>query len=274
MRRLDAVSLVKVLEKAGVARRCQASGVATARELAVSFLYRELEWVATFREDHPDEAWPERRGRVAGALGALRAVGLLGAGEAEAWRPRLMGAGVERPVSSETTRRAAGELLGDLLEAVPEYDEGRGDDFRRFEGALNALQAVGAASGDWYDRLARRMGWPTADEVSERNEGGTERDLRAVLPGPDEALDGVRVLCVLRFDDGVSVLLRVEEGDDPFEDDPFDFELVDDVGTSYSSSGGGGGGRELKISYSTAVPTDATWLELRRERSRPIRIPL
>jgi hypothetical protein len=82
------------------------------------------------------------------------------------------------------------------------------------------------------------------------------------------------VLCVLRFDDGVSVLLRVEDGDDPFEEDPFDFGLVDDVGTSYSSSGGGGGGRELKISYSTPVPPDATWLELRRERSRPIRIPL
>ena len=258
-----------------MARPCQASGVATARELAVSFLYRELGWVARFREDHPDEAWPERRGRVAGAFGALRAVGLLGADEAEAWRPRLMGAGVERPVPSETTRRAAGELLQDLLKAVPEDDEGRGDDFRRFQGALNALQAVGAASGDWYDRLARRMDWPTPDEVSERNEGGTERDLRAVLPGPDEALDGVvRVLCVLRFDDGVSVLLRVEDGDDPFEDDPFDIELVDDVGTSYSSSGGGGGGRELKISYSTPVPTDATWLELRRERSRPIRIPL
>jgi hypothetical protein len=230
--------------------------------------------VATFREDHPDEAWPERDGRVAGTLGALRAVGLLGADEAEAWRPRLMGTGVERPAPSDAACRAAGELLSDLLEGVPVDDEGRGDDFMRFEGALNALQAVGAASGDWYDRLARRMGWPTADEVSELNEGGAERDLRAVLPGPDEALDGVRVLCVLRFADGVSVLLRVEDGDDPFEDDPFEFELVDDVGTSYSSSGGGGGGRETKISYSTPVPADATWVEMRREGSRPIRIPL
>jgi hypothetical protein len=248
--------------------------VATARELAVSFLYRELGWVATFREDHPDEAWPERDGRVAGALGALRAVGLLGVDEAEAWRPRLMGAGVERPVPSEATRRAAGELLLDLLDAVPSADEGRGDDFWRFEGALNALQAIGAASGDWHDRLARRMGLPITDEVSELNEGGTERDLRDVLSGPDEALDGVRVVCALRFDDGVSVLLRVEEGDDPFEDDPFDFELVDDVGTSYSSSGGGGGAREIKISYRTPVPPGAKLLELRREGSRPIRIPL
>jgi hypothetical protein len=253
---------------------CQASGVATARELAVSFLYRELGWVATFREGHPDEAWPERDGRVAGALGALRAVGLLSADEAEAWRPRLMGAGAERPRPSDRTRRAAGELLEDLLEAVPRDDEGRGDDYRRFEGALNALQAVGTASDDWYDRLYRRMGWPTADEVSERNRGGTEKELRAVLAGPAEAVEGARVLCALRFDDGVSVLLRVEDGHDPLERHRFGFELVDDVGTRYSSSGGGGGGREMKISYSTQVPADATFLELRRAGSRPIRIPL
>jgi hypothetical protein len=247
--------------------------VATARELAVSFLYDQLGWVAAFRDDRPDEVWPERDGRVAGTLGALRAVGLLGANEAEAWRPRLMGAGVERPAPSDAARRAAGELLNDLLEAVLEDDEGR-DEFRRFKGALHALQAVGAASDDWHDRLARRMGWPTADEVSERNEGGTERDLRAVLPGPDEALEGVWVLCVLRFADGVSALLRVEDGDDPCGDDLFDVELVDDVGTSYPSSGGGGGGREMKISYSTPVAAGASWLELHRASSRPIRIPL
>jgi hypothetical protein len=150
--------------------------VATARERAVSFLYREL-GVAAFRDDHPDEAWPERDGRVAGTLGALRAVGLLGADEEEAWRPRLMGTGVERPALSDAARRAAGKLLNDLLEEVP-HDEGRGDDLGRFKGALHALQAVGAASDDWYDRLARRMGWPTADEVSEQNKGGTERYLR------------------------------------------------------------------------------------------------
>jgi hypothetical protein len=250
--------------------------VATARERAVSFLYRELERVAT-RDDSDGgtgEARPEREGRVAGVLGALRAVGLLGTAEAEAWRPRLMAAGVGRPVPSDGTRRGAGELLQDLLAAMPPDDEGRGDDSLRFEGALDALRAVGAASGEWYERRARRMGWPTADELSERDAGGTERDLRAVLAGPGEAVDGMRVLCALLFDDGVSVLLRVEDGDDPFEDDPFCFELLDDLGTSYSSSGGGGGGREMKISYSTPVPPDARMLELRREGSRPIRIPV
>ena len=65
-------------------RRCQASGVATARERAVSFLYGELERVATRDDpdDHSEEALPEREGRLAGVLGALRAVGLLDADEA------------------------------------------------------------------------------------------------------------------------------------------------------------------------------------------------
>jgi hypothetical protein len=250
--------------------------VATARERAVSFLYGELERVTTRDDcdDPPGVAGPERAGRVAGVLEALRAVGLLDADEAEAWRLRLAGPGAERPAPSERTREAAGELLQALLEAVPVDDDGRGDDFFRFEGALFALQAVGAASGDWWERLARRMGWPTADEVGELDVGGTQKELRAVLAGPAEAVDGVRVLCALLFDNGVSVLLRFEDGVDPFEDDRFDFELFDDVGTSYSPAGGGGGAEEVRILYGTPAPADARWLELRRAGSRPIRISL
>jgi len=249
-------------------------GVATARERAVSFLHAELERVATCGDDDAGEAWPERAGRVAGVLGALQAVGLLGADEVEAWRLRLTGLGVKRPTPSERTRRAADELLHDLLEAMPIDDGGRGDHAMRFEGAVGALRAVGAASTEWYERLARRMGWPPAGELRERNAGGTQKELRAVLAGPAEAVDGVRVLCALRFDDGVSLLLRVENGVDPIKDDPWDFELFDDVGTSYSQAGGGGGAQERRILYGTPAPADATWLELRRAGSRPIRIPL
>jgi hypothetical protein len=72
----------------------------------------------------------------------------------------------------------------------------------------------------------------------------------------------------------VSVVLRLEDGADRLARDPFDFELVDDVGTSYSSGGGGAGGRDVRISYDTPVPADAGWLELRRGGSRPIRIAL
>jgi hypothetical protein len=248
--------------------------VATARERVVSFLHAELERVATRGDDDANEAWPEREGRVEGALGALRAVGLLGAEETEAWRLRLSGLGMERPTPSDRTRRAADDLLQELLEAVPVDDGGRRDDVRRFEGAMAALRAVGASCGGWYERLARRMGWPTACETRQENRGGTQRNLRAVLPGPAEAVDGVRVLCALRFDDGVSLLLRLENGVDPFEDDRWDFELFDDVGTTYSRAGGGGGAQELRILYSTPAPADATWLELRRAGSRPLRIAL
>ena len=79
-------------------------------------------------EDHADEAWPEREGRVAGVVGALRAVGLLGADEAEVWRLRLSGLGVERPAPSERSCRAADELRQDLLEAVPAADGATGED--------------------------------------------------------------------------------------------------------------------------------------------------
>jgi hypothetical protein len=248
--------------------------VATARERVVSFLHTELERVATRGDDYADAARPEREGRVAGMLGALRAVGLVGADEAEAWRLRLSGLVVEQPTPSERIRRAADELLQELLEAVPVDDGGGGDDVSRFEGAMVALRVVGASSGGWYERLGRRMGWPTARETSQQDSGGTQRDLQAVVAGPVEAVDGVRVLCALRFEDGVTLLLRLENGVDPFEDDRWDFELVDDVGTTYSRAGGGGGGRELRILYRTAAPADARWLELRRAGSRPIRVPL
>lgn len=249
--------------------------MATARECAVSFLYGELERVATRDDpdDHPGEALPEREGRVDGVLGALRAVGLLEADEAEAWRLRLTRPRVERPAPSDRTRQAADELLQELLEAVPE-DDGKGDDFFRFEGALFALQAVGAASGVWWERLARRRGRAPADEVRELNVGGTQQELRAVLAGPGEAVDGVRVVCALCFSDGVTVLLQFEDGADPLQEDRFGFELSDDVGTTYWRAGGGGGRRDVTVRFGTPAPAEATWLELRREGSRPIRIPL
>jgi hypothetical protein len=229
--------------------------------------------VATSGDEDGDEARPEREGRVAGVLGALRAVGLLGPDEAEAWRLRFRGLGTEQPTPSASIRRAGDELLQELLEAVP-VDGGGGEEVRRFEGAATALRAVGASSGGWTERLARRMGWPTDDEVGELNAGGAQRDLRAVLAGPAEAIDGVRVLCALRFADGVSLLLRREDGVVPFECDLRDFELVDDVGTTYSLAGAGGGARELRITYGTPAPADATRLELRFAGARPIWIPL
>jgi hypothetical protein len=248
--------------------------VATAREYAVSFLYSELDRAAALREVDTDEAGPEREGRVTGVLRALGTVGLLDADEAESWRRRLADPDVSRPEPSDSIRAVADELLQDLLEAVPEDDEAGGETLLRFDAALEALHAVGIAAIEWSDRRARRMGWPTADEASERSAGGTQSELRAVIAGPRDAVDGVLVMCALCFADGVSVLLRLEDGDDAFMRDQFAFELSDDVGTSYWLAGGGGGATELRLTFATPAPVEARWLELRREGSRPIRISL
>jgi hypothetical protein len=248
--------------------------VATAREYAVSFLYSEWDRAAGLREVDTDQALPEREGRVTGVLRALAAVGLLDADEAESWRLRLSDPDVRRPEPSDRTREVADELLQELLQAVPEDDDGRGEALLRFDGALQALHAVGIAAMEWYDRRNRRMGWPTADEARERNAGGTQSELRAVIAGPPDAVDGVLVMCALCFADGVSVLLRLEDGEDAFRRDPFAFELSDDVGTSYWLASGGGGATDVRLTFATPAPVEARWLELRGEGSRPIRISL
>ncbi|MGH2741161.1 MAG: hypothetical protein ACRDN8_01505 [Thermoleophilaceae bacterium] len=96
--------------------------MATARERVVSFLHAEVERVATRGDDYADEARPEREGRVAGVLGALRAVGLLGAEEVAAWRLRLSGLGMERPTPSDRTRRAADELLQEAPDQAATFE--------------------------------------------------------------------------------------------------------------------------------------------------------
>jgi hypothetical protein len=247
--------------------------VATARERAVSFLHEQLEWVALFREDYGGEAWPERDGRVAGSLGALRAVGLLAPEEAEAWRARLSASGEERPTAPRTARQAGGGLLEELFDEVAPDDDPPVA-LSRFQGALEALRAVGAADAEWDERLRRRMGWPSAAEARELNAGGTQEELLAVLAGPAEAVDGVRVPYALRFSDGICFVIR-REGDLDEEDDGWsEAELVDDAGTSYWAAGGGGSGEEQRLSFHTAPPSHARWVELRGVASEPIRVAL
>jgi hypothetical protein len=80
-------------------------------------------------------------------LGALRAVGLLDADEAEAWRLRLTGPGVERPAPSDRTREAADELLHGLLEAVPVDDDRTGPPtLRRLSNLAHRPNQQGRAS--------------------------------------------------------------------------------------------------------------------------------
>jgi hypothetical protein len=220
-------------------------------------------------DDYAGEAWPEREGRVAGCLGALRAVGLLAEEEAEDWRARLLGRGEERPSAPPAAHKAGEELLRALFDSVAPDGE-TGGELARFQGALAALRAVGAAAPEWDERLRRRMGWPSEEEVRERNAGASQEDLLAVLAGPKDAVDGVRVPYALRFSDGISLL--IPEGG--LRDDWWDAELVDDLGTHYVPSGGGGGAAEMWLTFRTAPPAEASWFELRGAASEPIRVDL
>jgi hypothetical protein len=248
--------------------------MATAREAAFGHLHRQLESVARFRADYKDEGWPEGDGRIAGTVGALRAVGLLSEEEAEAWRARLSEWGEERPTAPPSARETGEDLLGELLDAVAPGD-GAGVELGRFQGALGALGAVGAAEAGWDERLRRRMGWPSEAELRELNRGGTQTELVAVLAGPPAASGRVRVAYALRFSDGISFLIR-RQGDTrvPDEGDLWDADLIDDLGTRYAPSGGGGGAAEVWLSFRTAPPAEATWVELRGAASEPIRIDL
>jgi hypothetical protein len=117
------------------------------------------------------------------------------------------------------------------------------------------------------------MGWPSEEELRELNAGGSQEELLAVLAGPSEAVDGVRVQFALRFSDGISVLIR-RDGGFREDEDWWDSELVDDLGGSYMSSGGGGGAAEMWLSFRTAPPAEASWVELRGVASGPIRVGL
>jgi hypothetical protein len=245
--------------------------VATAREAAISHLHQQLEWVAMVRDDHAGEARPEREGRVAGCLGALRAVGLLAEEEAEAWRARLLASDEERPSGPPAVREAGEELLRELFDSVAPDDE-TGGELGRFQGALGALRVIGVPAAEWDERLRRRMGWPSEEELRERNAGGSQEDLLAVLAGPKNPVDGVMVPYALRFSDGISILLSL--AGDLRDNDWWDADLVDDLGTRYASSGGGGGATEMWLSFRTAPPVGASWVELRGVASEPIRVDL
>lgn len=246
----------------------------TARERALSFLHRQRDQAPSFAGQHGDEEWRERDASAAGAVGALRAVGLLSPEEAETWKSRLLHPADERPTVFEDARRRAAEVLGELLYAVPTDDEETSVELNRFEGACHALAHVGAAGDEWDERLRQRLGRPSAEqeqiEIRELNAGGTEQDLLAVLAGPAEAVDGVRVVYGLRFADGVSFVIHRERAGHGWDD--WDVELRDDVGTTYFQGGFGGGDGEQHINFRTAPPAEASWIELVGLAESPIRL--
>lgn len=257
--------------------------MATPRERALSLLHAQLDRWPLGVEPRPERG-ADLEGRVAGTVGALVRVGLLSAEEAPLWRKRLSASERAAPVAAAPVRAQAARALGGLLDRVPSDGQIGDRDYHRFEGALEALSEVGAADYDeWDAHLRERLGRPSEQEelaeMRELNAGGTEQELLAVIAGPAEVVDGVRILYALRFADGISFVGRreppAEEIENPADAGDFlDFGLRDDLGTGYFPAGGGGGDDDLHVSFSTAPPADASWVELLTAAGGAIRLKL
>jgi hypothetical protein len=241
----------------------------TPRERALGFLYSRTGPAREMRAGGFDD--DDRLGAEAGAA-ALEAVGLVTPAERAGWRAAL-----DDPEVGGARLPEAEALLTELLERVPPDDEGLGDELNLFEGAAAALDAIGAVDGmEWEERTGRHMSWPTDEEERAWNAGGTEAELLAVLRGPAEAVDGVRVLFALRFADGISFQIQREGSGGVWvgEEMPDLGTLRDDVGTRYSPGGSASGGHSEYMNFRTAPPPEASWVELTDIASTPIRVML
>jgi hypothetical protein len=220
-----------------------------------------------------DSRDPYFDGRIEGTLGALASVGLLSAEEEARWRERLAASQSEPvPAAVGTRLRDCGDaLLAELLAGVRSDSGWEDPAWDLFNGALDALVGVGAVDRDEWDRRWRvALGRPSIEEERELgrrlNAGGTEQDLRAIIPGPLGSVSGAGVLYALLFADGISLHLWRDPDVAQDDDDLIDFwdrvELRDDRGTFYMPGGSGGSERDYHMSFRTAPPVDATWIEV------------
>jgi hypothetical protein len=183
-------------------------------------------------------------GRDAGfTVDAFEMIGLLGADEARDWRRRLARLSLEWPEKPL--------LPAPIREAARALHASNGD-------ARRVLEAVGALS--WRDGDARAV----PELVVER-----------VLPAPAHAASGLTVAAVVLFRDAVRFHWYAEtlhgEGHGGLS-------LADDAGTSYERlnaiSGGSGGTLVAASSFVPSPPPAATWLDVLRDGTRIVRVPL
>jgi hypothetical protein len=157
--------------------------------------------------DSRDDVVAERLEGARAGLEALGAAGAVSAASASRWRvvfAREAG-GERRVVAGPEVGARAERFLAGLLETLPPGVEGDVADVLRFEAAVEVFSAVGAADGrEWYARLRERR---SGEEERAEELGGTEAELIEVIPGPGEVRRGHRLLLVLRFADGVSLMV-------------------------------------------------------------------
>jgi hypothetical protein len=225
------------------------------------WLHGELRAIRRWRIRSLDDVVAGSLEGARAGLEALEVAGAVPAASASRWRAVLVreAGGERRVVAGPEVSGRAERFLADLLDALgPDLEEDVAN-VLRFQAAVELFSAVGAVDGrEWYARQERRSG----EEGGAEELGGTEAELIDVIPGPGEVRGGHRLVLVLRFADGVSVM--VDKGTEGKDEWP-EWELSDDVGTSYRWSGGGGGHETEHISFRTPIPADATWIQLSRE---------
>jgi hypothetical protein len=197
-------------------------------------------------------------------LEALEAAGAVSPASASRWRVVLAreAEGDHRVLVGPEVSGRAVRFLARLLDALRPDLEGDDANALKFEAAVEVFSAVGAVDGhEWETRLSERL---LGEEARAAELGGTEAELIDVIPGPGDVRRGHRLLLVLRFADGVSLMVD-KSTEETWDDEWSDWELSDDVGTSYRCSGGGGGRETEQISFRTPIPADATWIQLRLE---------
>lgn len=242
---------------------------------ASRWLYRQRGLLADRYRDTHRRGVGELLDRALAGVDALTAGAAISAASAACWRDELAraAAGHERGIVAPGEVRDQGEgLAKELLAAVPRGPEWDDVNAERFEGAVELLGAIGAVDPmAWDAALRERTGRPGEEEEFEEvrrlNAGGTEVELDAVIQGPSERRNGHRLIAVLRFADGVSFLIDKDGACDfgwP------DWRLSDDLGTDYMGRGSSGGDHDEHVSFRTAVPNEARWIELVHEQDAAI----
>jgi hypothetical protein len=224
------------------------------------WLHGELLAIRRWRSRSLDDVVAGSLDGTRAGLEALEVAGAVSVASASRWRAVLAreAGGERRVVAGPEVSGRAERFLADLLDALGPGLEEDVANVRRFEAAVEVFAAVGAVDGrEWYARQERRSG----EEGGAEELGGTEAELIDVIPGPGEVRRGHRLVLVLRFADGVSLMVD-KDREESLDDDWPGWELSDDVGTSYRLSGGGGGGETEYISFRTPIPAEATWIEL------------
>lgn len=240
------------------------------------WLHGQRRVLADWHRDGPPGGFDELVERALAGVDALKAVGAISGESAASWRDDLARAAAGREgsvVAPDDVRHRGEGLATELLAAVPE-DPDTGDDvsFEHFEGAVELLGAIGAVDPvAWDAELRERTGEPTEEEKLEEtrrlNAGGTEVELHGVIQGPSEPRKGHRLVAALRFADGISFL--IDKRDAPDFEWP-EWQVTDDLGTDYMLGGSGGGGGDEHVSFRTAVPREARWVELAHEKDPEI----